>query len=374
MTDHKKPIIAFNAIHAKSGGGLTYVKNITKNLSDLKRYEIHLFIHENQQEIFSGIDDDIVVHAFNFKEGLIRTILWEQGPLVLALRALHPDIVLSTANYGPIFAPNHILVLQNSLAVGKYETRLSKKLYWYCLGIMTNVSFLAASSVIAVSKYVVGTLHGFCLRQSHKITIIHHGVSDVFSPDPAVQEDFALMVGDVYVQKNYHTLLKALSIIKKDHEDIKVKIAGVAIDEDYKRKIDAIIYDNDISDNVQFLGRCDIDQIASLYKCCKVFIFPSIEESFGMPVAEAMASGCAIACSNAAAMPEIAEDAVLYFQPDDEADIARVVSRLWDDGDLRADLSARALDRARHFRWKNAAQALAAVFDRLIAARQSRRV
>ena len=91
-------------------------------------------------------------------------------------------------------------------------------------------------------------------------------------------------------------------------------------------------------------------------------VFPSLYEGFGQPPLEAMACGCPVACSNAAALPEVVGDAALLFDPYDPAAIAAAVL------DLLADPAAwceRGLARARLFSWDETARSTDAVYREL---------
>ena len=94
--------------------------------------------------------------------------------------------------------------------------------------------------------------------------------------------------------------------------------------------------------SVEFLGHVENNQLKELYKNCSVFTFPSTVETFGNPLFEAMACGCPIVCSNAAAMPEIAGDAVVYVDPLVPNEISKAIARFLDDGALRTEFRKRA--------------------------------
>ena len=96
-------------------------------------------------------------------------------------------------------------------------------------------------------------------------------------------------------------------------------------------------------EGVERLGSVSHEELAALYRRAACLVFPSLYEGFGLPVLEAMASGCPVAASNRAAIPEVCGDAAVLFDPDDVGAIANGVREAL----ARADELARARDRAR---------------------------
>jgi alpha-1,3-rhamnosyl/mannosyltransferase len=94
-----------------------------------------------------------------------------------------------------------------------------------------------------------------------------------------------------------------------------------------------------------------------LYRAASCFVFPSLAEGFGLPVLDALARGTPTACSNASSLPEVAGDAVLYFDPTDVGAMTRAIERLLTDAALRERLSLAGPERARAFTWERTAQA-----------------
>ena len=98
-------------------------------------------------------------------------------------------------------------------------------------------------------------------------------------------------------------------------------------------------------------------ELSKLYKTCKFFVFPSLIESFGNPLVEAMASGAPIATSNKAAMPEIVGSAALLFDPTRISEMTNALQRLYEDEELRYSLSVKSLQRSQIFSWSKTADA-----------------
>jgi glycosyltransferase involved in cell wall biosynthesis len=140
-----------------------------------------------------------------------------------------------------------------------------------------------------------------------------------------------------------------------------LRIAGEAIDVDYAEELRCLIATLGLGDAVAFIGRCERAALIELYQGCTVFVFPSTEESFGMPLVEAMACGAPVVASMSAATPEIAGGAALLCDPASPNALADAISRVLDDAALRQALRRQSLDRARAFSWPDCARRTAAV-------------
>jgi alpha-1,3-rhamnosyl/mannosyltransferase len=94
--------------------------------------------------------------------------------------------------------------------------------------------------------------------------------------------------------------------------------------------------------------------------------FPSLAEGFGLPVLEAMTRGLPVACSNVSALPEVAGDAAVLFDPESVNAIGAAIRRLLADDALRADLIARGRARAAAFSWEATAAGTVASYRRVL--------
>ena len=347
-----------NALHSKSGGGITYLKNILPYISEDPRIEVHVCIHRDQKRLFEDVLENVTVHEFSFKHGFWHLLFREQFSVPWLANKIKAHVVFSPANYGPLLAKNTVVLLRNSLAVAFVERRLGKLLYWGLLYIGTAASMMRAKRIIAVSRYASTAGISTLRFLSRGCDIIPHGVSSIFKSDPAYgrSDHGLLVVADIYVQKNLHTLIDALSSIVERFPNVTLRIAGAEIDHDYSKKLKAKINANGLSDKVIFEGSVDSQKLVSLYNTCSVFVFPSTVETFGNPLVEAMSCGVPIACSNTSAMPEIAGDAVAYFDPHNPYSIAQTVCELLGDKARRDVLRRKALERSTAFSWRSTAR------------------
>ena len=108
--------------------------------------------------------------------------------------------------------------------------------------------------------------------------------------------------------------------------------------------------------NVRLLGRISDDDFAHALSQALCLLFPSRIEGFGLPAAEAMALGCPVVASTAPCLPEVCGDAALLADPDDAEAWIAAIGRLLHEPELRADLIARGLRRAKAFSWRRIAE------------------
>jgi glycosyltransferase involved in cell wall biosynthesis len=123
-----------------------------------------------------------------------------------------------------------------------------------------------------------------------------------------------------------------------------------------------------LQERVRFLGYVPNEDLAALYQLARVSVYPSLFEGFGLPVLEAMGSGCPVVTSNCSSMPEVAGGAAVLVDPMREESIADGLGRVWEDDQLRRDLIARGRCRASSFTWESVARETVMLYDRVLAA------
>jgi len=358
--------ILINALHARSGGGITYLNNMLPLLADDPELDIHVCLHENQRELLNTDTRKVTFHYLGFPYGFVRVLWREQFDIPRLSRKIAADVVFSPANFGPLLIRNGVIMLRNALGVGLVERRLGKIIYWIVLYKATTASLIMCKRAITVSNYAKSQAGGFMAGPlSNRIRVIPHGKSDLFCPPPggSEREDFLLSVSDIYVQKNMLNLIEALSMVREAHPNIKLKIAGRPVDQDYYQSLKALISRKRLEDNVEFLGEVPAEQLVPLYQQCRGFVFPSTVETFGNPLVEAMACGAPVACSGTAAMPEVTDDAALFFDPQNPSDIAAKLLTLINE-DTSA-LSRKSIHRGNQFSWQKTKDQTVAVFKEI---------
>ena len=114
--------------------------------------------------------------------------------------------------------------------------------------------------------------------------------------------------------------------------------------------------------DVVFPGYLPDEALAALYRACRVFVFPSLHEGFGLPVLEAMSCAAPVIASRTTSIPEVVGRDDALFDPTDPSDIARLLERALTDARFREDLKVHGRERAGAFSWdRTAAHALDAL-------------
>ncbi|MBI3706636.1 MAG: glycosyltransferase family 4 protein [Proteobacteria bacterium] len=354
-----------NGIHAKAGGGRTYLRMMLPHLATHPDLVVDVVVTRAQAAEFADLDPRVTLHLVDPLPTLPGLLLWEQAMLPILARRWGAQATLSPANYGPILAPRPILKMLNALEVGRFERRWSKRPYWFALGIATVICLLACRRVLVPSDYTRRALPlGLGRPLARKIAVVPMGAAPIFRPvagEGPAAPPFVLAVGDMYVQKNYLNLIAAFAAVARAMPDARLKIAGRPIDADYFARVQEAAARNGLADRVDFLGQRAEHEIAALYRQATVFVFTSTVETFGLPLVEAMASGAAVASSNTTAMPELGDDAVLYFDPNDSGDMARQILALLTDPVRRDELRRKAAERGKLFTWAETARRTAEI-------------
>jgi glycosyltransferase involved in cell wall biosynthesis len=204
--------------------------------------------------------------------------------------------------------------------------------------------------IIAVSQFTAGQVIGLLGVDQAKVRVVHHGVRPPRGSAVARQK-IILHVGAIQYRKNLSRLVDAFERVDCDWQLVLAGSAGYGAAE-----IAAKIGASRSRERIRMPGYVPPAELANWYARAMIFAFPSLDEGFGMPVLEAMASGAPVIASNRSAVPEVAGDAAWLVDPEDTDALAAALVALTRDPERRADLSRRGLDQAAKFTWAGAVE------------------
>jgi glycosyltransferase involved in cell wall biosynthesis len=173
-----------------------------------------------------------------------------------------------------------------------------------------------------------------------RVRPIHLGLDhDTFSPGHGEREGFLVYPARAWPHKNHARLFEAFALVRQRHPDLELVLTA---------------YEGPTPPGVRSLGHVPRVELVRLYHTAAGLVFPSLYEGFGQPPLEAMACGCPVASSNAAALPEVCGDGARLFDPTSVEELAVAIEEILARPD---EWSARGVARAAQFSWESTARA-----------------
>ena len=233
-----------------------------------------------------------------------------------------------------------------------------------------------AQRVIVPSESTRADLLRFTGAKSDRVDIVSYGIGQ--SPRAggdagagrellgAGERPVALSVSAKRPHKNLARLIGALARIPQERRPL---LALPGYPTPHEQELRELAAERGVAEDVRFLAWVSAEELGNLYAAADCFVFPSLYEGFGFPVLEAMARGVPVATSGRASLAEVAGDAALMFDPEDEGSIAEAIESLLGDESLRDRLRAAGRERASGFTWERAADLTVAAYRRALAER-----
>ena len=224
-------------------------------------------------------------------------------------------------------------------------------------------------------EYVRKADHVVCISESTKrdllriypdvtapVTVIHHGVGPEFTPDapplPSFPDNYLIHVGMRQDYKDGTALFRAFGHIASGYRDLQLILVGGGPITSQERQL---LIELGIETRVAQTTLREPD-LPSAYAHARMCVFPSRYEGFGFPALEAMASGTPVILCDSSSLPEIGGETAWYFEPGDDAALAKQIAAVLDDPTAARTKVQQARDRAKTFTWANSAAKLADVY------------
>jgi glycosyltransferase involved in cell wall biosynthesis len=170
----------------------------------------------------------------------------------------------------------------------------------------------------------------------------------------ALGEQFVFYPAQTYPHKNHIRLLRAIALLRNER-NMRVNLVCTGKQGEHWESIKEEIAHLHLEQQVRFLGFVPGEDVRALYATAQAVILPTLFEGGCVPMIEAFGAGVPVACSTVQHLPEQAGGAALLFDPMSVPAIADALARITSDGDLRAELRFRGLERARLFTWHRVA-------------------
>ena len=306
--------------------------------------------------------------------------LWEQVALPRAVRRLPQiDLLHCTSNTAPLHSPVPLVLTLHDIIFREPRQHRSASLYqemgWHYRRLVVPRILPQCRKIITVSQFECDRIRQHLQLPQERITAIYNGYNNHFHPLDAInqsvidryvpgQRDFLFFLGNTDPKKNAARTLKAYSLYLQ-RSSVKRPLLIADLDEHY---IDALLH----QEHIEFIkphlyhpGYIANSDLVTLYNAAFAFLYPSLRESFGIPMLEAMACGTPAIVGNTSAMPEVAGPGALTINPLEPESIAQAILRLEQDSSLYRQQQAYGLERVKQFSWSQTASSLVQLYEEI---------
>jgi glycosyltransferase involved in cell wall biosynthesis len=175
---------------------------------------------------------------------------------------------------------------------------------------------------------------------------------------------YLLFTGRLSPRKNIDRLFKAFVSLAAEDPSLRLVLAGPFTGQ--RPRIEFHPAATDISGRIIYTGPVSDSDLAALYNGCRLFVFPSLYEGFGLPPLEAMACGAPVVCSNASSLPEVTGDAARLVDPLDVRGMTEAMREVTADARLRAEMREKGLRQSKKFSWERNAVETMEVYRKVV--------
>ncbi|MBR9973700.1 glycosyltransferase family 4 protein [Magnetospirillum sulfuroxidans] len=343
--------ILINAISARMGGIVTYTRNLMDSLAE--RNDTAEFAVSQR---FPGADrpNMLRVTASDLRPAL--RLIWEQTQWRRIVSRRKPDVLFSSANFGLLACPvpQVLLVREGGLFDPFYLANVSPEQgLWSALQRKARRRLIIASArsadqVMTPTAAMRDLLSLWSPDLEQKITVNPYGtMSHSFIPATEAPRQWKadgilrlLYVSVYYPHKRPGLVCQAVEalVARGSQAHATITMTRQELDDFLGSAHDRILIDTAIAAQTVTLGRQPYEALPRLYQNHDIFIFPSISETFGHPMAEAMSSGIPVLAADTPVNREVCGDAALYFDPLSLSSLLACIDRLDNDPNLRAEL------------------------------------
>jgi glycosyltransferase involved in cell wall biosynthesis len=369
----KKRIVIDARFWSESGIG-RYLRNLVRELQllDIKNDYFILLLKKDYNKVKLNSNFQKVLADFSWYG------VDEQVKLPQILGQLKPDLVHFPHFNVPIFYRGKFVVTIHDLIHRHFQMRRAtthNPLFYKIKTLGYDRAFQTAArkslGIITPSDFIKEQLIDELGVKKEKIMVTPEAVDENFAKlaREVSKKDFQLLVkkfkisglylfyvGNAHPHKNLPNLIAAFVRLRAKYPKLQLVLSGP--DHYFWRQLK-----KDKVSGLVFTGFVSEKELAVLYKNAQAFVFPSLEEGFGIPVLEAMACGCPVISSNYASLPEVGGEAAIYFDPRNIQDMMEKIEQVLNSSELKKKLKENGLKRSKQFNWKTLAEQTLEVYN-----------
>lgn len=319
-------------------------------------------------------DDKVLTPTANFQIIPLKKSpypVWEQYHLRRAVKKYKLDMLHCTSNTAPVNLKVPLLITLHDIIY--LEKMMLNEGTWYqragSLYRRWNVPIVAkfARYLFTVSRYEQERIIQHFGYDEDKVKVVYNGVRPHFRvmdkllanqkrQDYGLPAEYMLFLGNTDPKKNLIGVMKALKMLHKQNESGIPALVMPDFGKEHLSELLAGINAEFLMEKIHLTGYVPNEDLPAIYNCATLFLYPSLRESFGLPILEAMACACPVISSNTSSMPEISGEGALLIDPFKPEELAEAIYKLLNDMNLCVRLIEAGKKRVPLFSYRKAAE------------------
>ena len=314
----------------------SYIRELEASCSDHGSNDLkYVFTHDINKvvgnSIFLNSNNKIIRWFFQ-----IRYLIYKQIQLPLKILFSNADYVICPDYIAPLitFNAKRITVVHDSLF---WDHKKNYSFLWnkYFISLI-NLGINKGTQIITTSNYSKKNLIKI-LGSDKSISSVYQSFNfhKTSSSNYKTPENYLLHIGSFEKRKDLITLVKAFKLV--DDPNLKLVLAGAQIINGNSEVFDEIktfIVQNKLESKVILAGYVSKEEASVLYKNARIYIFPSLDEGFGIPILEALSFSLPVICSDIDVFREVGGDCVEYFKVGDSISLSKKIISVLDSDKL----------------------------------------
>ena len=362
-------------IFRKNKHGMDYV--VLQEIKELQkmntRHEYFVFVAPDEDHC---LQDSPNIHVIEIGDDLYPK--WEQWALPKAVKDYKIDLLHCTSNTAPLFCKVPLILTLHDIIFLEPRDRMNKSFYqnmgWLYRKMIVPRILKKCRRIITVSNFEKQNIVNKLNIPSEKIQMIYNGYTDWFRPEQDIElvyrkyidaPKYFFFLGNTDPKKNTERTLVAYSKYL-EKSDIKRKLLMADLDEEYLNDIILRNEIENIKEKIVIPGYISNRDLPFIYNNAFAFLYPSLRESFGIPLLEAMACGTPVITSNTSSMPEIGGPDAILINPENPDEITDMMLKLERDPAFYAKQRNVGLQRATLFSWRQTAEQLLKLYEEVL--------
>ena len=345
---------------------------------------LQLIDQTNEYFIFvkKGEDNTCLAETENFKIVEVPGLTyadWEQVFLPLYIRKYNIDVLHCTSNTAPVLCSVPTIITLHDVIFLEKSKQAGQLVNWYQQFGRVYRKYIVPTSIkqtrriITVSHYEKERIADTLKIDGEKISVLYNAFGKHFvKPDGNARLEeirakynlpgqYIFYIGNTEPKKNMPNTLKAyVRYVDQTKNPLPLLVADVS-----EKNLELLLEKLQLQQyrkHIQLTGYVYNSDLPLIYAGAKVFLYPSLRESFGIPLLESMACGTPVITSNTSALPEVAGAAALLVNPSNQDEITNALSSSLSNESLRQSLIDKGFERIRDFSWSLSATNLLTIY------------